>query len=118
MMLKDLKNNGTGGLTMADYIDREAVRNFLIDVPSDINEELTCTTDVLSGCAFRNSEILSFVNEMPSVDAVEVVRCKDCKWYQSVYGNCLRFSFKSMDDIVKYLIIVEKDFFCKWGEKE
>lgn len=49
-------------------IDADELLKFLIDVPSDINEELTCTTDVLAGCAFRNNEILSFINEMPTID--------------------------------------------------
>ena len=26
--------------------------------------------------------IKCFVEQMPTVDAVEVVRCKDCKWYK------------------------------------
>lgn len=50
-------------------IDKEAVRNFLINIPSEINKELTCTTDVLSGCAFRNNEILSFIDEQPVIES-------------------------------------------------
>lgn len=40
----------------------------------------------------RNAELS--IDMIPSVDAVEVVRCKDCKWFviddSSIdYGNCL-----------------------------
>ena len=28
-----------------------------------------------------------WINEMPTVDAVEVVRCKDCRWGKEVCGN-------------------------------
>ena len=52
----------------SDLISKTRLLYFLVNVPSDINKELTCTTDVLSGCAFRNNEILSFVNDMPTVD--------------------------------------------------
>lgn len=27
------------------------------------------------------SEVLSFLEDSPTIDAVPVVRCKDCKWY-------------------------------------
>ena len=31
------------------------------------------------------------IEEMPTIDAVEVVRCKDCKWYEGCF-------FLSYDD--------------------
>lgn len=49
----------------------------------------------------------------PTVDAVSVVRCKDCAYWGTkvVYANgeradCLNFNF-----------VTPCEFFCKWGER-
>lgn len=49
----------------------------------------------------------------PLLDAVEVVRCKDCAYWGTkvVYANgeradCLNFNF-----------VTPCEFFCKWGER-
>ena len=48
------------------------------------------------------------VNEMPSVDAVEVVRCKDCKKYHTLeegYKDCIHpfgLDFPVPDDFCSY----------------
>ena len=57
-------------------------------------------------------DVVSTIDEMPTVDAVEVVRCKDCKWYKRKYpwnGNIYECSYLEapMDD----------DDFCSWGER-
>lgn len=48
------------------------------------------------------------MERVPTVDAVEVVRCKDCEW-----RNCLRCYHKrsGMDDLVG-----ENDY-CSWGKR-
>ncbi len=33
------------------------------------------------------NRIIDMLNRMPAVDAVEVVRCKDCKWGREACGN-------------------------------
>ena len=42
----------------------------------------------------------------PKVDAVPVVRCKDCKWYDSVFFRCTKSRF-----------CPDPDFFCACGAK-
>lgn len=32
------------------------------------------------------SDVIDLVKEMPTVDAVSVVRCKDCKWWKTNYS--------------------------------
>ena len=53
------------------------------------------------------------INEMPIVDAVPVVRCKDCKYYEihkpKVLENCERNG---------YIIPMKPDDFCSYGEWE
>lgn len=47
--------------------------------------------------------------EKPTVDAVEVVRCKDCIHYWNRNGVC---------DAHIDLIDVDDDCYCSWGERK
>ena len=53
------------------------------------------------------------INEMPTVDAVEVIRCKDCRYYEihkpKVLENCERNG---------YIIPMKPDGFCSYGERK
>lgn len=53
------------------------------------------------------------VDEQPTVDAVPVVRCKDCKHYEihkpKVLENCERNG---------YIIPMKPDDFCSYGERK
>ena len=52
---------------------------------------------------YRNA-IIRMINKAPTIDAVEVVRCKDCKWRKA----CKVFSQQQITD----------DSYCSWGERE
>lgn len=57
-------------------------------------------------------EILDLIFEMPSADVAEVVRCKDCKYYDGeradgCYGGCFIGDYRT-----------EADGFCQSGERE
>ena len=53
--------------------------------------------------------------EIPTVDAVEVVRCKDCKFYLNSNEKCglidTRLHFYETDKVWT------EDCFCAWGER-
>ena len=53
---------------------------------------------------------MNAIDEIPAVDMVEVVRCKDCKYlmFSDCYGECSR----------GYLGIVRPDCYCCYGEKK
>lgn len=50
------------------------------------------------------------IKAAPTVDAVEVIRCKDCKhlMFSDLYGECKRGN----------LGIVKPDDFCSYGERK
>lgn len=53
---------------------------------------------------------------IPTIDAVRVVRCQDCKHYQqeqSCKGGVHRFC-----KLHKGLVIVDVDTFCSYGERK
>lgn len=56
------------------------------------------------------------INDAPTVDAVEVVRCKDCKHAHMTYGGeCKYCDMWEEDGEALYL---DGDFFCAYGERK
>lgn len=51
----------------------------------------------------------NMLDEMPTVDAVEVVRCKDCRYYDAENHNCL--------DEMAYARIWNEDDYCSFAER-
>lgn len=55
------------------------------------------------------ASMILIIREAPAVDAIEVVRCKDCEHYLSVmYGSHCQLSGTEMD----------KDGYCSYGERK
>lgn len=54
----------------------------------------------------RPAILLEDVDEAPTIDALEVVRCKDCKHFDVSYPMCCR-----------YEETVKPDDYCSYGEK-
>ena len=56
---------------------------------------------------------IAVLEDMPTMDAVEIVRCKDCKHYEihkpKVLENCERNG---------YIIPMKPDDFCSYGERK
>ena len=52
--------------------------------------------------------------EMPTIDAVEVVRCKDCKWWKSKY---MRLGERKVCVIEAYEPVRNEDEYCSWAER-
>ena len=53
--------------------------------------------------------VVNVIHMSPTVDAVEVVRCKDCKWWDGKHGLCWR-----EEDVPTAF---EFDDFCSYGER-
>ena len=92
---------------MADYINREKL----------LKEQFSKDRYLLYyGDAYI---LVDDIKSAPSIDAVEVVRCKDCKFYVDGYLCCKLGLCVENDYLCSKLgVCVENDFFCKWGEKE
>lgn len=50
---------------------------------------------------------IDVVEGYPALDAVPVVRCGDCRWYDSAFYACSKCG-----------VCVNRDFYCANGEKE
>ena len=62
---------------------------------------------------YSETEVANLLLHAPTVDAVPVVRCKDCKHYEihkpKVLENCERNG---------YIIPMKPDDFCSYGERK
>ncbi|MGN1134715.1 MAG: hypothetical protein ACI4SF_00670 [Oscillospiraceae bacterium] len=84
-----------------EYIEREAMNNVL--------DELMV-----------NDSVYNALQAIPAADVVEVVRCKDCKWYkESKLLAPNKFCFRLKDrngDPIGYNFA--PDEFCSFGERK
>lgn len=58
------------------------------------------------------------LNELPTVDAVEVVRCKDCK-YLSIINKAPLYAYCGKSNYIFHLFEEDtREHFCSWGERK
>ena len=71
--------------------------------------------DALCGGLVSNHPVAIHVKNAPTVDAVEVVRCVDCKWISKtdVSGTIEPIMYRCK----MKRIFVQYDDYCKYGEK-
>lgn len=91
---------------MAEYIEREKLMTFPIRIDNYDKENGDLNVVLCIEC------VLEYAQNLPTVDAVEVVRCKDCNYYthgvcwnENITGNC-------DCDLEK-----EPNGYCDWGER-
>ncbi len=86
---------------MPRYIDADAL---IIEI--DMSEEIS---------AYDAIVFEEMVNKQPTADVVEVVRCKNCKYYLRSNEKCelldTRLHFYETDNTWT------EDAFCAWGER-
>ena len=91
---------------MSDYIKREDVIRALCDAVDNKRFGEWLYTD----------EFCKVINNMPSADAVEVVRCKDCKQFEKHSGHIGNIQYngycKGTGDWVN------PTDYCSWGERK
>lgn len=105
-----------------------------LDILGYLEEFPECESDKAWNAAVR--EICAYVDLTPTIDAVPVVRCKDCEWYEPCtdwgfdeatgrrdhskiiklpYGECHGQNFSFTED--GCLRVGEGDF-CSYGERK
>ena len=70
-----------------------------------------CKRRGIFGCLedIRVADVCICIHEAPTIDAVPVVRCKDCKYWEKPYG------WNGWCD--EHGIPAEEDDFCSWAER-
>ena len=87
---------------MSDLVRRE-------DIPYiDLNSDMPHSS-VRVWVAFKEQ-----VDVLPSADAVEVVRCKDCRYSHMTYDGGCKYCDKWNED--GEALYLDGDFYCSYGE--
>ena len=60
----------------------------------------------------QHNALKEAIERVPTVDAVEAVRCKDCKFFRRYgfrleYADCIKFDYYDTTE----------DGYCSWGER-
>ena len=88
-----------------------------------LNKPIYAEEDNITGSGMSYDEICGYndgidiawnkIDQAPTIDAVPVVRCEDCKYYEihkpKVLENCERKG---------YIIPMKPDDFCSYGERK
>lgn len=93
---------------MARYIDADAAIEYL-----EIHKELGKKNHSIL-CADEDSIIKFLQEKCPTADVVEVVRCKDCKYWVSPMKDDAHYCNKKSGLVG---IVAEEDF-CSYGERK
>ena len=99
---------------MNDLISRNKLIEHLNVCLSDSDGRTPITDAVLTA-------IKCAVEQMPTIDAVEVVRCKDCRHCRNMpYGMCYLHTEPSTNfkGYKGDAVCVEADDFCSYGERK
>lgn len=94
---------------MSRYIDADKFRQRLkvrqLTHKDDMTERHEC------GC------IIEMLDNAPTADVVEVVRCKDCKYYKN--GGCdLHSEPKERRPYERWTVDVRENDYCSYGKKK
>lgn len=81
------------------------------DIPYvDINSDMPHSS-VRVWVAFKEQ-----IDVLPSADAVEVVRCKDCRYSHMTYDGDCKYCDKWEED--GEALYLDGDFYCAYGERK
>ena len=89
---------------MSGYIKVDALQNAMYHEAFETDTEMQRWD---SGCWIRYKLFENILEQLPTADVVEVVRCKDCEYYDNFL--CGRFN--------AYGTSVEEDDYCSYGER-
>ena len=102
---------------MAEYINKEEIFKFPIksSIRTHHYDRERGNAHYINGI----ESVMEYIEHIPTVDAVEVVRCKDCQHYFKAFGRCNRHS-EDPDQSISgfgFSFWVTDDDFCSHGEK-
>lgn len=64
------------------------------------------------------SMIERLIKDAPPVDAVEVVRCKECKKWNEIIGTCEGFASSRLPGGERITFITRETDYCSYGERK
>ena len=87
----------------------------LIDANALKNQHTYLWDEALGTC---ECVLVEDIENAPTIDAVEVVRCKDCKYLEYGYQCYCPLGMKLNNDGDAYVLLNPDDDFCSYGERK
>lgn len=92
---------------MDDLIRRSDLKQHI----NSLSSHLLCEWDTLG--------VLAAVDSIPAVDAVEVVRCRECKYAHLTYDGECKYCDRWEEECERSeQIYLPPDFYCAWGQRK
>ena len=98
-----------------EYIERKDLIN---NRPPQRNPDQTGKEEYNKGYNDGIKAVLSCIEIQPSADVAEVVRCKDCKYYDKEYHQCKLHSEEPDQYSTGFIFCMQEDDFCSYGERK
>jgi len=71
--------------------------------------------------ASNADEALAMIDDAPTIDAVPVVRCRECRYFSITKDNDLHLKVSGCYRLKKlgeeYPLVVQGDGYCSWGQR-
>ena len=75
------------------------------------------TDDYIDGFSDGISAAIKELEIMPATDVAEVVRCRDCKYYDKKYHQCKLHSEEPDQYSTGFIFNMQENDFCSYGER-
>jgi hypothetical protein len=73
--------------------------------------------DMVASGLYGLEDMIDAVIEQPTVDAVPVVRCKDCKYWNRFTRVTFKDERKGLCEYRDHIMSTREDFYCADGER-
>lgn len=100
---------------MARYIDADAMKDDVIKLRRKL-DITQCSNDYAVGWITGVDNMEGVIDRQPTADVVEVVRCKDCKYYDG--RKCDKIYYIMDGYYVGGFEVKKPDDFCSYGERK
>ena len=109
---------GQKGVKMGDYISKEAAIKWLEELADFTRDQEVCP----KSWAEAYSELSGIIKDFPAADVAEVIRCKDCRWWDKrddVMGYCMaaKHGYWSKHWEITIYRTYDGDFYCADAER-
>lgn len=99
-----------------EYYLRQTARNMVDDIERKDKALSDEEKFQVVGCVFAMNTLADNAHRIPAANAVEVVRCKDCKHRGTVYNCPMRRVYFPPDGVGIYQDFTTDDGYCHHGE--
>lgn len=105
-------------LSDVEYYLRQTARNMIDDIENGDKGLSEAEEFQVVGCVFAMNTLADNVHRIPAADAVEVVRCKDCKRRGTSYECPFRRLIFTEAEGYHYEDATTDDGYCSFGERK